>query len=123
MNASFGSTATAQANRFVASMVSATPIDVVAEFLPALQEHDKRAALRVFENVELLVIVGDSDRLTPKEQSAESVRHVPGAEFVIVRDSGHMLTLEKYDEVNARLLDLLARVRRDIAHDVADGAA
>lgn len=120
---SFGTTATAQANRFVASMVSATPIDVVAEFLPALQEHDKRAVLSVFENVELLVIVGDSDRLTPKEQSAEIVRHVPGAEFVIVRDSGHMLTLEKYEEVDARLLDLLARVRRDVAHDAADGAA
>jgi pimeloyl-ACP methyl ester carboxylesterase len=103
--------------------VSATPIDVVAEFLPALQEHDKRAALGVFENVELLVIVGDSDRLTPKEQSAEIVRHVPGAEFVIVPDSGHMLTLEKYDEVDAGLLDLLDRVRRDIAHDAADGAA
>ena len=53
---SFGSTATDQASRFVASMVSATPIDVVAEFLPALQEHDKRAVLWVFQGVELLVV-------------------------------------------------------------------
>jgi len=111
---SFGSTATEQASRFVASMVSATPIDVVAEFLPALQEHDKREVLEVFQNVELLVIVGDTDRLTPKEQSDEIVRRVPGAEYVVIPDSGHMLTLEKHQEVDEHLLTLLERVRRDI---------
>ena len=120
---SFGSTATDQASRFVASMVSSTPIDVVAEFLPALQEHDKREVLGVFENVELLVIVGDTDRLTPKEQSAEIVRRVPGAEYVVIPDSGHMLTLEKPDEVDEHLVELLVRVQRDVAAASADGAA
>jgi pimeloyl-ACP methyl ester carboxylesterase len=120
---SFGSTASEQASRFVASMVSATPIDTVAEFLPALQEHDKRAVLGVFENVELLVMVGDTDRLTPREQSDEIVRHVPSAEYVVVPDSGHMLTLEKHEEVDAHLIALLERVQRDIAADTANGAA
>ncbi len=120
---SFGSTATDQANRFVASMVSSTPINVVAEFLPALQEHDKRAVLGVFEQVELLVIVGDADRLTPREQSEEIVRRLPGAEYVVILDSGHMVTLEKHDEVNEHLLDLLQRVKRDIADEQAGGAA
>jgi len=114
---SFGSTATDQASRFVASMVAETPIDVVAEFLPALQEHDKRAALSVLENVELLVVVGDSDRLTPRNQSDDIVARVPGAEYVVIPDSGHMVTLEKHVEVNACLLDLLERVRRDVAHE------
>ncbi len=120
---SFGSTATEQASRFVAGMVSATPVDVVAEFLPALQDHDKRAALGAFEAVELLVMVGDADRLTPKEQSDEIVRRVPGAEYVVVPDSGHMLTLEKHEDVNAPLVALLERVHRDIAADAGDGAA
>jgi pimeloyl-ACP methyl ester carboxylesterase len=120
---SFGSTASEQASRFVAGMVSATPIEVVAEFLPALQEHDKRAALGVFESVELLVIVGESDRLTPREQSDEIVRRVPGAEYVVVPDSGHMLTLEKHEEVDVPLLALLERVHRDVAPDAGDGAA
>ena len=120
---SFGSTASEQASRFVASMVSSTPIDTVAEFLPALQEHDKRAVLGVFENVELLVIVGDSDRLTPKEQSAEIVRRVPGAEYVVIADAGHMLTLEKHEEVDAHLIALLERVQRDVATATTNGAA
>ena len=69
----------------------------------------------MFENVELLVIVGDTDRLTPREQSDEIVRRVPGAEYVVVPDSGHMLTLEKPEVVDAHLIVLLERVRRDIA--------
>lgn len=122
-NYGFGSTATEQASRFVAGMLSATPMEVIAEFLPALQEHDKRDALRVLENVELLVLVGDHDRLTPREASEEIVAAVPGAEFVVVSDSGHMVAIEKAAEVNAALLELLARVRRDVADDAAAAGA
>ena len=120
---SFGSTATDQAARFVAGMVASTPVEVVAEFLPALQEHDKHDALGVFQQVEVLVLVGATDRLTPRDQSEEIVRLVPGAEFVVIPDSGHMVTLEKPDQVDAHLLTLLARVRRDIAGEASDGAA
>ena len=98
-------------------MVSATPIDVVAEFLPALQEHDKRGALPILQSVELLVVVGSSDRLTPREQSEEIVRQVPGAEYVVIEDAGHMVTIEKHEEVNALLIALLDRVRRDVEDD------
>lgn len=120
---SFGSTATEQAGRFVAAMVSSTPIEVIAEFLPALQEHDKRIALPVFQHVELLVLVGDNDRLTPLSQSEDIVRQVPGAEFVIIPDTGHMVQLEKPDDVNRYLLALLDLVRRDIAQDSAGATA
>jgi pimeloyl-ACP methyl ester carboxylesterase len=119
---SFGSSSPEAAGRFVAGMVSSTSLDTVAEFLPALQEHDKRAALRVFQTVEVLVLVGETDRLTPKENSDYIVSQVPGAEYVVVPDSGHMVTLEKHEEVNAALLSLLDRVRRDIADDTASSA-
>jgi pimeloyl-ACP methyl ester carboxylesterase len=119
---SFGSSATDEAGRFVASMVAATPIEVVAEFLPALQEHDKRFALRVLQTVEVLVLVGDTDRLTPKEYSDYIVSQIPGAEYVVVPDSGHMVILEKPAAVNEALLDLLDRVERDIAADTASSA-
>ncbi len=120
---SFGSTGTVDESRFVASMLSGTAVDVVAEFLPALQEHDKREALSVLEGVELLVVVGDHDRLTPKPFSEEIVRRVPGAEFVVVPDAGHMVLIEKHEVVDEHLLVLVARVRRDIAADPGFGAA
>jgi pimeloyl-ACP methyl ester carboxylesterase len=75
------------------------------------------------ERGDLVVVrVGDDDRLTPRGLSDEIVARVPGAEYVIIPDSGHMVTLEKPDAVNASLLDLLARVRRDIGDDGADAA-
>ena len=77
----------------------------------------------MFQQVEVLVLVGATDRLTPRDQSEEIVRLVPGAEFVVIPDSGHMVTLEKPDQVDAHLLTLLARVRRDIAGEASDGAA
>lgn len=119
----FGSPASDQSARFIAAMVSATPIDVLAEFLPAIQEHDKRSVLPLLQSVELLVIVGSSDRLTPRGRSDEIVREVPGAEYVVVAEAGHMVTIEKHEEVDAALVGLLERVRRNIAGDAVGGAA
>jgi pimeloyl-ACP methyl ester carboxylesterase len=111
---SFGSLAPEQAGIFVAEMISRTPIDVLAEFLPALHDHDERAVLPKFQQVEVLVVVGSSDRLTPIPHSAEIVRHIPGAEFVVVPDGGHMVNIEHADVVNAHLVELLERVQRNV---------
>ena len=113
---SFGSSSSNEAARFVASMIDATPIDVLAEFLPALQDHDKRGALPLFQGCELLVIVGSDDRLTPVAHSEGIVREVPGAEFVVIPGAGHMVQVEFPELVDALLLELLARVQRDLAH-------
>lgn len=114
---SFGSSVPPSLTGFVHRMLSATPIDVVAEFLPTLEAHDKVTALESIGRVDTLVIVGDADLLTPSEHSDEIVRHVPGAELVIIPDSGHMVMLEKYPEVNQHLRELVGRVRRGIAAD------
>lgn len=111
---SFGSVASEQAGQFVAEMIDATPIDVLAEFLPALQAHDKFAALPTLQHAEVLVIVGDADRLTPKEHSEAIVRHIPGAEFVVIPNGGHMTNIEFHDDVDRLLNELLDRVLRNL---------
>jgi len=119
---SFGSHVPPSLTGFVHRMLSATPIDVVAEFLPTLEAHDKTRALDSIGRVDTLVIVGDSDLLTPSEHSDEIVRHVPGAELVVIPDSGHMLMLEKYPEVNQHLRELVARVRKGLAAETGASA-
>ena len=42
------------------------------------------------------------------------VEAVPGAEFAVLGDSGHMVMLERPVEVNELLDGLIARVRRDL---------
>ncbi|MBM3668548.1 MAG: alpha/beta hydrolase [Actinobacteria bacterium] len=108
---SFGSATPGRLGRFVADMVGGTPIDVVAEFLPALQDHDKRDALPLMAGAELLVVCADRDRLTPKSSSEEIVAILPHAEFAVIEGAGHMVQLERPGEVNVLLRGLLQRVR------------
>ena len=55
-----------------------------------------------------LVMCGDADQLTPPECSREIAQLIQGAEFVLLRQCGHMLTMERPAEVNAALLRWLA---------------
>lgn len=57
-----------------------------------------------------LVLCGDSDQLTPPECSREIVQLIKGAEFKLMPQCGHMLTMERPAEVNAALLAWLATV-------------
>lgn len=99
---------------FVAQMIEQTPVEVIAEFLPALQHHDKVEALAALDRVETLVMVGDADLLTPAAHSEEIIRRVPGAEMVVLPAVGHMLTLERHEDVDRHLIALVERVRRDV---------
>ncbi len=58
-----------------------------------------------------LVMCGDSDQLTPPECSREIAQLIKGAKFVMLRQCGHMLTMERPAEVNAALLQWLAAQR------------
>jgi pimeloyl-ACP methyl ester carboxylesterase len=55
--------------------------------------------------VPTLVLVGDSDPLTPPECSEELAEMTPGARLVVVPRCGHAATLERPEEVTAALLE------------------
>jgi len=55
-----------------------------------------------------LVVCGDGDLLTPPECSREIAQGIPFARLEVLRDCGHLLTLERPEEVNALLLVWLA---------------
>jgi pimeloyl-ACP methyl ester carboxylesterase len=111
---SFGARTSPTHARFVADMLAATPIDVLADFMPHLSAHDKREALAVLQQVESLVMVGERDMMTPQQHSTEIVRHLPGAELVMLPSTGHMIISERYEEVNQHLAQLLRMVRRNL---------
>ncbi|MFD7445108.1 alpha/beta fold hydrolase [Streptomyces sp. NPDC059909] len=96
--------------RFAERMIEGTPIDVVAEFYPAFQEHDKADALDVFQEVPVLVLAGDKDLVTPSSHSEAIADLLPDSELVTVPDAGHLVMLEHPVVVTDRLADLLARV-------------
>jgi pimeloyl-ACP methyl ester carboxylesterase len=95
--------------RFTASMIASTRLDVISDFLPVFSEHDKRQALAAMSSTQVLVLVGDSDLLTPVDHSADIVNRLPEAEHVVVRNGGHLVMLEHPDLVNEYLDRLIDR--------------
>ncbi|WP_406283415.1 alpha/beta fold hydrolase [Embleya sp. NBC_00896] len=95
--------------RFTDRMISGTPIDVIAEFFPTFEAHDKMAALPTLAGVETLVVGGEGDLMAPASHSEAIKEALPNAELVIVPQSGHLTPLEHPEVVNAALRGLLAR--------------
>ena len=101
--------------RFVTRMHDQTPLDVLAELFPAFDSHDKLEALDVLEGVETLILGADGDLMTPADHSREMAERVPGAELVILPESGHMLMLEHHAVVSDHIRELVARAVRAAA--------
>jgi pimeloyl-ACP methyl ester carboxylesterase len=55
-----------------------------------------------------LMIVGDSDQLTPPAYAEEIAKGIKGAKFVTLAGCGHMSTMEKPEEVTKLLVDFFA---------------
>ncbi|TDC98918.1 alpha/beta hydrolase [Nonomuraea deserti] len=95
---------------FAESMIRATPTEVVADFYPALMNHDKLSALHVLDPVPTAILVGDGDWLTPPEHSRAIAAALPKAQLTEVPDTSHLIQLERPGIVNDALRDLAKRV-------------
>jgi pimeloyl-ACP methyl ester carboxylesterase len=100
--------------RYVDAMIAGTPVDVIAEFYPAIAGLDETAAFAPLRRVPTLVLTGDSDKLIPRQHSdtlVELLRQQGGeVEYVVVPEAGHMVPLEKPDDVTRAIVRLIRRV-------------
>jgi pimeloyl-ACP methyl ester carboxylesterase len=106
---SFASPVPASLVRFAAEMIAATPVDVVADFLPTFDLHDAREALAALADTEVLVLGGAQDAMTPSDHSDELALLLPRAEHVVVEDAGHLVMLEHPEVVDRALFALVER--------------
>jgi pimeloyl-ACP methyl ester carboxylesterase len=95
---------------FVEQMNAQTPAETLTKYLHTLYTHNRFPALSTLSGVPVLVIVGTKDYLTPLAHSEEILRHLPEAELVKVENSGHVVMLEKADEVDAALIPFLEKI-------------
>ena len=94
---------------FVDEMLSATPFEVVAEFFPSFRSLDK------FDSVEVDVAGADHRHLrhrrtrSPRSATAAScTTRIAGSTLLECEDAGHMVILERHDQVNAALDQLIS---------------
>jgi pimeloyl-ACP methyl ester carboxylesterase len=95
---------------FVEQMNSKTSVETLTKYLHTLYTHNRFPALSALRGVPVLVLVGTEDYLTPVTHSEEILRHLPEATLVKIDNSGHVVMLEKADEVNAALLPFLGKI-------------
>jgi pimeloyl-ACP methyl ester carboxylesterase len=100
---------------YVDAMIAGTPVDVIAEFYPALAGLDETGSLVPLRRIPTLVMTGDKDKMIPMGHSELILEQLGGAqnglaEFVVVPDAGHLVLLEKPAEVCDAITGLLRRV-------------
>jgi pimeloyl-ACP methyl ester carboxylesterase len=94
---------------YLDEMISETPVDVIAEFTPALFAHDQSAAVPALAGIPTAIICGDKDRMTPLDRSQAIADVLPDAEFVVAEGSGHMAMMEDPTVTNDALRRMLFR--------------
>lgn len=108
---SFGSGATPELTDFVATLNGQTKIEVITDFLHAIGEYNAKAQLPVFGRIPLLVVGAEADQMVPPDHSRAIAEAVPSAELVMLPETGHMLQLERYVELNDLINRAIRRVR------------
>lgn len=93
--------------RIVRAMVQDVGIDGFANQQTAtIGRPDSRPGLAAIR-CPTLVIVGDGDVLTPPDRAEEIANGIAGARFGVIRDSGHLSTLEQPAAVTRSMLHFL----------------
>jgi pimeloyl-ACP methyl ester carboxylesterase len=94
--------------QFVERMLASTPVEVMLEFAPTFLDHDRGRALAAFQRIPVLVIAGDGDSMIVPRHSEVIAGLLPDAELLRIPGAGHMVILERPDEINDRLRALIA---------------
>ncbi len=92
---------------FVSEMIRDTSIEVIADFFPLFQEFDAFEALRVLKKVPVEFFCGLSDRLTPPEHTSTMGEQIPEAPVHLLSKTGHLLMLERPDQVSEAIVRLV----------------
>jgi pimeloyl-ACP methyl ester carboxylesterase len=93
---------------FTQTVSAATPAWVVAALLDDILRFDCSDALPGLA-LPVTVVAGDADRLTPARHAEAVAAAIPGAELLVLPGCGHMVMLERHDELDAAIIDLAAR--------------
>jgi pimeloyl-ACP methyl ester carboxylesterase len=97
---------------FVEKMTADMPVEVIAEFFDTFVDHDKLHALPVLRDIEVLVLAGSSDVITPVDHSRTMAAELPNAQLVVIEGAGHMVQLERAALVTLHLRALASRAAK-----------
>lgn len=92
---------------FVDEMLAQTPFEVVAEFFPSFSTLDKFHTVEVLSSVPTAILCGTADRMTSIGHSRKLHQRIAGSRLLECEGAGHMLPIERHDQVTAELDQLI----------------
>ncbi|ANZ36209.1 hypothetical protein BBK82_09200 [Lentzea guizhouensis] len=93
--------------RAAAAMAGNTTGTAFVGIREELTRHQRREALAVLSSIPTVVMAGSWDVLTPIRHARVIAEALPSAEFVIYPKTGHMLPLERSEDVARRIAALM----------------
>ncbi len=98
--------------RFVGTVMTATPVAVVAALYPAIVQADLWSGVHALLGLPVLVVTADRDRLMPPAHGRALAARLPDARLLALAPAGHLAFLEYPELVDAELGDLLDQASR-----------
>jgi len=107
----FGADARAADVRRTFAVLGTCSAHTVADFFETFTTHDRLQALAALRDVPVSILVGTHDRLCPLPMSRAMAEALPHARLRVYPGAGHMLQLERADQVSAELVSLASAIR------------
>jgi pimeloyl-ACP methyl ester carboxylesterase len=129
----FGDEFSDAALRVTLKSVGRASLRSIGGFRASIGAQQRLDTLSALGDVPAAVLVGDRDRLTPPRCAQSIAEALPGTELSVLPGAGHMLMLERPDDVSAALVAIVERAagstpreragrrRRARAHDETRG--
>ncbi|WDZ84626.1 alpha/beta fold hydrolase [Micromonospora cathayae] len=101
--------------RLVTSAVARATLRSIGGFRASIGTQHRLDTLTELGNVPAAALVGDRDRLTPPPCAESIAGALPTTDLTVCPGAGHMLMMERPDEVNAALLGVVRQALDDTA--------
>ncbi|MEQ4302267.1 alpha/beta hydrolase [Plantactinospora sp. B6F1] len=98
--------------RLTTSAVARASLVSIGGFRPSIGAQRRLETLATLGDLPVAALVGDRDRLTPPPCTVSISEALPSAALTVCPGAGHMLMLERPEEVTAALCTVVDRVRQ-----------
>ncbi|MDO3701831.1 alpha/beta hydrolase [Micromonospora sp. C28SCA-DRY-2] len=106
----FGDRCDASDIRLVTSAVARASLRSIGGFRASIGAQHRLETLAALAHLPAAALVGDRDRLTPPPCAESIAAALPATELTVCPGAGHMLMMERPEEVNAALLGVVRQV-------------
>ena len=97
----------------VKDIIRKQPAKVITATMRAIMMRTDASPLLSTIHCPVLVLAGEDDKATPPETNKSISSRIPGAQFRLLADAGHISNMEQPEEFNRALFDHIEKVRID----------